>query len=90
MTDIKQCILSRRARFIAAAVAGLSLTPGCDSEPQACLDMAPPFDAGGDGASDASSEPGACLKIQYDSGMEEEAEPQVCLKAAPDDASLEG
>jgi hypothetical protein len=45
----RRAILARRARFITAAIAGLSLSAGCpDPEPRPCLDAPPPGTGGGD------------------------------------------
>ena len=44
----RRAILARRARFITAAIAGLSLATGCpEPEPQPCLDVPPPGTGGG-------------------------------------------
>lgn len=51
MTE-RDAILARRAKFLALAIAGIS-TAGCEEkEPQVCLSVAPPTDAG---------EPQTCL-----------------------------
>jgi hypothetical protein len=71
MTDVKKLILSRRARFIAAAVAGAGLVQGCEA--QACLDVAYEPDAAEDGKAQA------CLKVAMDAAGEDVG-PQGCLQ----------
>jgi hypothetical protein len=45
---VKQLILSRRARFVAAALAGAGLAAsGCDTQPKVCLDIVAPGGSGG-------------------------------------------
>ena len=45
---VKQLILSRRARFVAAALAGAGLaSSGCDTQPKVCLDIVAPGGSGG-------------------------------------------
>jgi hypothetical protein len=65
MTDeeSRRIILSRRARFVAAALASASLAASaCDAEPQVCLSPPVPADAGdtdsGEIQSDGSSQRG--------------------------------
>ena len=46
--DVKLLILSRRARFVAAALAGAGLgVVACDTEPVVCLDIVAPGGYGG-------------------------------------------
>ncbi len=73
--DLKQRILSRRARFIAAALAATSAT-ACGSKPQVCLEPVDPGDGSADAPSDAPAD--APLDSSDDAG------PQPCLKVAPD------
>lgn len=76
--DLKKRILSRWARFIAAALAATSAT-ACGSKPQVCLEPIDPGDGSADAPSDAPSEAG-------DAGPDasDDAGPQPCLKVAPD------
>jgi hypothetical protein len=87
MTDVKSTILARRARFLAAAVAGAGLTIGCSSS-DVCLSMTPDrSDSGteaGDGESDANGEFQVCLSVYKEAGSDEEAGPQPCLAPASD------
>jgi hypothetical protein len=102
--DDKKVILSRRARFMAAALAGLAsaAAPGC-SEAQACLEM--PHDSGVDAATGgaggsagqggSAGEPQMCLQPPYDAGTGDAGqggsagEPQMCLQP-PYDAGAGG
>ena len=64
-------ILQRRAKFVAAALAGMvGIGVGCESEPQPCL--SPPYEGGYGGAGGAGGAGG-----QGGSG----GEPQPCLTA---------
>jgi hypothetical protein len=46
----RRSILARRARFVMAAMSGLSLAVSCtEPEPQPCLDAPPPPGTGGSG-----------------------------------------
>ncbi len=67
MTDPKKTILARRAKFVAAAIAGAGFTSACAS--QACLDMPAP-DATTDTAADT-----------LDGGADADTGPTVCLSA---------
>lgn len=68
----RQLILARRARFMAAALAGLS-NGSCEGGPQICLSVMREEDSGrpGDGG------PRVCLKV--DSGRDPDG-PSVCLQ----------
>jgi hypothetical protein len=65
--DARKAILSRRAKFVAAALTGISVACGKTSSPEPCLKVAAPptetapFDAGADAgdASDGSAHPDA-------------------------------
>jgi hypothetical protein len=91
--DAKRLILARRARFVAAALAGVAIACGGsttdDANPEPCLgpQYQPPRDAGGD----ADAQPQPCLEppIQEDAGADADAdaEPQPCLSPLPPDAS---
>lgn len=81
--DLKRLILSRRARFVAAALAATGLA-SCSPTP--CLDIAnPPNDASSDAAKDAPSDgPQVCLApIPEDSGADA---PNDANDAGPNDA----
>jgi hypothetical protein len=81
--DSKRVILARRARFLAAAVAGVAVSAcGGESttEPKPCLE--PAFDASTD--ADADAEPGPCL-----SAPAPDASPEPCLGARQPDAEAE-
>jgi hypothetical protein len=89
--EAKRLILARRARFVAAALAGVAVACGGstdDADPQACL--SPPYqprDAGSDADADAAPQP--CLEpLPPDAG--DDAEPQVCLSPLPPDAGDAG
>ncbi len=66
MTDAKKLILARRARFVAAAIAGIGTAVAC--EPEVCLSVIPATDAGTD-AKDTG--PQVCLEPPFDAGEEE-------------------
>jgi len=69
----KTKILARRARFLAAAIAGAGLNVAACSEAQACLsqtnleDTRPEADA----SDAADSEPVPCLGVPYDGTVED-------------------
>lgn len=73
----KKIVLARRARFIAAAVAGLGLA--CGKEKAApCLSIAQPQDAA------PLPEPTPCLSAPIPhEPSEPDAEPRPCLSIAP-------
>lgn len=76
----RQIILSRRARFVAAALAGVQ-GAGCEVT-RVCLSFSPPdVDAGNSHTADGG--PSVCLGMAYDGGTREcltfDAGPQVCL-----------
>ncbi|MBK7394745.1 MAG: hypothetical protein IPJ34_00195 [Myxococcales bacterium] len=93
MTDSKKTILARRAKFVAAAIAGAGFTSACAS--QACLDVPAP-DATTDTATDtldggADTGPTVCLSADApppDSGTPDvdasDTSPVPCLDIAPD------
>lgn len=85
--DAKRLILARRARFVAAALAGVAVACGGSTEetgPTACLSPAqqPTRDSGAD-ARDA--EPQVCLE-PLPPDASDDAEPQPCLSPLPPDA----
>jgi hypothetical protein len=78
-TDLDRAkILSRRAKLIAAALSGLSMTVSCgDSGPAACLSVgvggsstggAPPAGGSGGGGEGGTGGPMACLSPQLGGG----------------------
>ena len=52
--DAKNAILARRAKFVAAALAGITMACGKENAPHPCLDVPPPEDA-------ATIQPMTCL-----------------------------
>ena len=86
--ETKRLILARRARFVAAAVAGIAAACGSadDSKPTPCLEPIIRPDASTDGATDAEPQP--CLSpLPPDASDDPDADagvPQPCLKVAPD------
>ena len=96
--DAKRLILARRAKFVAAAVAGIAAAcGGAETSPEPCLSQVLNRDAGPDGevSSDASAdaEPRPCLDLPLtdastDAG--DDAEPQPCLSPLPPDAGDAG
>jgi len=94
MTDVKKTILARRARFVAAAIAGAGMAVGCSStESSVCLSMPGPSDAAmdgdKDGSGDVSMEAQACLSIAAEAGPDADGGPQMCLQPYPEDAQDE-
>lgn len=87
--ELKKRILSRRARFIAAALtsAGLGVAPACggDTVPQVCLT---PTQSDGGSDADADAAPQPCLAPMQDSGgdatSDADAAPQPCLAPMQD------
>jgi hypothetical protein len=91
--ESKRLILARRARFVAAALAGVAATAnacGGDAEPQPCL--SPLYDGGiSDGRADAAdARPQPCLEPMIEDAAkpdaDADAEPQPCLSPLPPDA----
>ena len=83
--ELKKRILSRRARFIAAALtsAGLGVAPACggDTTPQVCLT---PTQSDGGLDADADATPQACLTpIQPDAGVDATTDANADADAAP-------
>jgi hypothetical protein len=81
--DAKRLILARRARFVAAALAGVAVACGGatdEGDPQPCLSIRPT-----DGGID-SAKPQPCLEPSVD----EDAGPQPCLSPLPPDAGDAG
>ena len=88
--ELKQRILSRRGRFVAAALAASGVA-ACGGEvsgpadaasdaPQACLT---PIQADAGDAGDAG--PPVCLDVAFDAGVDaNDGGPQVCLAPLPD------
>lgn len=76
--DIKKLIFARRAKFVAAAVAGLNaaMCGGTTSQPEPCLSPRAPGDAG---LVDQGT-PQPCLSARPDdAGTDGDAAPQPCL-----------
>jgi hypothetical protein len=71
--DAKKKILARRARFIAAAVAGISISCGKD-RPEPCLSVTHVPDP------DAASTPQPCLEV---TASDDGGAPQPCLSPPP-------
>lgn len=73
--DAKRAVLARRARFVAAAMAGMA-TASCDScsRSQPCLSVSPTY-------VDASPPPGPCLSIAI---MPTDAGEQTAIEGAGD------
>src|SRR5262245_42133194 len=88
--DAKKLILARRAKFVAAALAGMTgVATACGgstsepADPQPCLKIAPDSSVAADASGDATPQP--CLEpLPPDSGGD--AEPQPCLAPLPPDA----
>ncbi len=63
-------ILSRRARFLAAAMAGVGMNLACSSKAEACLSQIAQEDAKSDGDTDAAGDgapvPDACLGVPWE------------------------
>ena len=87
--ELKKRILSRRARFIAAALtsAGIGVAPACGGEttPQVCLTPIKP-DSGLDADADATPqaclspiEPDASIDATLDGDADADVAPQPCL-----------
>jgi len=74
----REKILARRAKFIAAAIAGAGAIGCSDDKAQVCLE--PTIDASAD-TKDAAPMP--CLDPAIDTGVEDTG-PAPCLKVAPD------
>ncbi len=73
--ELKKRILSRRAKFVAAAIAATGIA-ACGGE------VSGPTDAAADGPKDTQADvPQACLSAPIDAG---DAGPQPCLDVAPD------
>src|SRR5262245_55852953 len=92
--NARRLILARRARFIAATIAGIgAVASAC--EPMVCLDVVDPDASapgtGGDGGKGDSGDaaPQPCLDpLPPDAGGD--AEPQPCLSPLPPDAGDAG
>jgi hypothetical protein len=79
----REIILKRRARFMAAALAGLTGL-GCNDGPTVCLSLAGPDD----GAPD-DDDSGPCLSAPRDAGrFNLDAGPRVCLTPIRPDAGV--
>jgi hypothetical protein len=86
--DAKRVILARRARFLAAALAGTAAAVGAGAVSEAC---------GGEATStfDRDAQPGPCLSVGIDpdarprDATDEDARPQVCLSPLPPDSSVD-
>lgn len=79
----KRLILARRARFVAAALAGAGMVAACDDD-----HARRPTDASREAGADTGPE--VCLSQLFDAGPEvcltRDAGPQVCLGQVPEDA----
>jgi serine/threonine-protein kinase len=82
--DARKKILARRAKFVAAAVAGIAVACGKEPAPQPCLSATPVDDASVP-PQPCLSPPQPCLSVYYP--PEDAAPPRPCLKPmAPSDA----
>lgn len=81
--DAKRLILARRARFVAAALAGVAVACGGSAEPETCL--SPVFTPTDGGKDAADAEPQPCLE-PLPPDASDDAEPQPCLSPLPPDA----
>jgi hypothetical protein len=80
--DARDKILARRARFVAAAIAGigaLACTPEPETPPQACLSQPMPQTE----ADGGEPEPQVCLSVAPDPEPEDQPPPQPCLSPMP-------
>lgn len=87
---VRELILSRRARFVGVALAGVGLAWGSKAC-SPCLSMAPPArrpevtvdqpDGGAGGADDGTTEPRVCLEAP----VEPDPDPEPCLEVMPPD-----
>lgn len=83
--DAKRLILARRAKFVAAAIAGMAVACGGSADPEPCLSpVLQPRDAGPD--ADADTQPQPCLDVSAPEDAGKDAEPQPCLSPLPPDA----
>lgn len=88
--DARQKILARRARFVAATVAGLgalACTPNPETPPQPCLSQPMPQNESDAGVADfedpeptPEGDPQVCLSVLPD---QDEPPPQPCLSPLP-------
>lgn len=87
--DAKRLILARRAKFVAAAIAGIAAAcGGAEADPEPCLSrVLEPRDGGPDANGDA--EPRPCLDVSPVDASDD-AEPQPCLSPLPPDAGDAG
>lgn len=88
-TDARKIVLARRARFVAAAIAGVGIACSDPKHPEPCLAPMPP-DPGDHRPGPnvcLSVSPAPCLEIPpADAGAPDaptEPEPMPCLKVAP-------
>lgn len=80
--ELKKRILSRRAKFVAAAIAASGIAAACGGE------VTGPGDASTDGPKDTAVDvPQPCLSAPFDAG---DAGPQPCLDVPLDDAGDAG
>ena len=80
--DSRRIILARRARFVAATLAGVGFAQGCATSSATCLSP-PPRVVEIDGGAE-EPEPGTPPEpaARADAAPEPEPEPQVCLEIA--------
>lgn len=87
--DAKRLILARRAKFVAAAIAGIAVAcGGSEADPEPCLSpVLQPRDAGPDADANANvdAQPQPCLDVLAPDASDD-AEPQPCLSPLPPDA----
>ena len=78
--DAKKLVLARRARFVAAALAGMTIACGKEKAPHPCLDVPPAEDA-------SAPTPQVCLSAapQGWSPPPENQSPRPCLSIADPD-----
>ena len=82
--ELKKRILSRRAKFVAAAIAASGIA-ACGGE------VSGPTDASADGPKDTAADvPQACLTAPWDAGDAGDAGPQPCLEPPLEDAGDAG
>jgi hypothetical protein len=74
----RAAILARRARFVASAMAGLVLGASCETQPQVCLNIAPPRGDAGPPPPDAATDTTAA-----DAGMVPDAQPSALPEPIP-------
>ena len=91
--EARRIILSRRARFVAATLAGVGIAQGCGTKPTPAREPTVEIDAGPEpepepaasaepsGTTDAAPAPTVCLEVAPRICLD--IEPEVCLSVAP-------